>query len=341
MSELDGRRGGGTVWTLDAVADVQAGVLPPDEEARLRAEIDRDPDARALLAALDAVIDDLAGLPPLRMPDRYASRLDAAIAAEASARSFPSQRTAPPVIPGELSSLLSAPGARPARRDGTGGPTGTAPAPPGSRPGPDLRAVRPAPAGPAAPPPGPPPVRPVQFGGARPAPATPPAGPGPVGGTVHSLDQARRRRRTLTGTIIGLAAAVAAFVVIGVSINGGRTAGEGVAASTAAATGAPAPNSSPVNAFEVDPDDFGTAYQRINGQHSGTLADPLAYASCLAANSLAQADVLGVSDVTYQGKPASAIVVATGPSTAQVLVVGQTCGPQGAQLLARSGSIPR
>lgn len=76
----------GPPWSLDVVADVQAGVYPPDVTQRLRALIAEDPEAAAILSALDAVVDDLSLLPAPVMPAEYASRLDAALMAESRAR---------------------------------------------------------------------------------------------------------------------------------------------------------------------------------------------------------------------------------------------------------------
>jgi hypothetical protein len=71
---------GGQPWSVDLLADLHA-------DGGDRSGLDAD--ALAVLAALDAVQADLAALPPMRMPDHLAARLDAALAAEASARSGP------------------------------------------------------------------------------------------------------------------------------------------------------------------------------------------------------------------------------------------------------------
>lgn len=72
-------------WSLDLLADLHAGVLDPQVEAELRPKAEADPEARAILAALDATVADLAGLPKVRMPDDVAARIHAALAAEAAA----------------------------------------------------------------------------------------------------------------------------------------------------------------------------------------------------------------------------------------------------------------
>jgi hypothetical protein len=73
-------------WSLDLLADLHAGVLTEQAATSLRARAIADPQARAVLAALDATVADLAALPtqgPARIPNAVAQRLDAALAAEA------------------------------------------------------------------------------------------------------------------------------------------------------------------------------------------------------------------------------------------------------------------
>ncbi len=60
--------------------------IPPELNARLRAQILGDPEGREIFQALDSVSNELSSLPPLTMPAHYAARLDAAIAHESSAR---------------------------------------------------------------------------------------------------------------------------------------------------------------------------------------------------------------------------------------------------------------
>ncbi|MDX3191079.1 hypothetical protein PV458_21930 [Streptomyces sp. MN03-5084-2B] len=93
---------GGTVgppWSVDVLADLHAGVLDDTQAAELWPLVNADPEARAILDALDATQADLAALaaaPAPRMPAEFAARLDAALAAEAAA-AFPSrtQQAAP------------------------------------------------------------------------------------------------------------------------------------------------------------------------------------------------------------------------------------------------------
>ncbi|MFJ7211108.1 hypothetical protein [Amycolatopsis sp. NPDC098790] len=91
---------GGTVgppWSVDVLADLHAGVLDDAEAAELWPLVNADPEAREILAALDATQADLASLadvPAPPMPAEFAARLDAALAAEAAAK-FPEPRTAP------------------------------------------------------------------------------------------------------------------------------------------------------------------------------------------------------------------------------------------------------
>lgn len=79
----------GPPWSVDLLADLHAGVLDPVEAERLRAQVDADPEARAVLQALDSVQAELGELntaPVEPMPAQFAARLDAALAAEAQAR---------------------------------------------------------------------------------------------------------------------------------------------------------------------------------------------------------------------------------------------------------------
>ncbi|MGH3946795.1 MAG: hypothetical protein ACRDSI_17395 [Pseudonocardiaceae bacterium] len=79
-------------WSLELLADLHADALTGRVAARLRPRVAPDPQARAVLAALDATVADLAALPtrcPTRMPDAVAQRLDAALAVEALAVEIP------------------------------------------------------------------------------------------------------------------------------------------------------------------------------------------------------------------------------------------------------------
>ncbi|HWO63778.1 MAG TPA: hypothetical protein VNO31_27460 [Umezawaea sp.] len=70
-------------WSVDLLADLHAGVLDAETDAVLRPRVEADPDARAVLEALDATLADLSSLPPIPMPRDVAARIDAALAAEA------------------------------------------------------------------------------------------------------------------------------------------------------------------------------------------------------------------------------------------------------------------
>jgi hypothetical protein len=73
----------GPPWSVDLIADLHAGVLPPEVAAQLRPRVEADPEAREILEALDATLEDLHALPSIPMPDHVAARIDAALAAEA------------------------------------------------------------------------------------------------------------------------------------------------------------------------------------------------------------------------------------------------------------------
>ncbi|GAA3860199.1 hypothetical protein GCM10022243_27700 [Saccharothrix violaceirubra] len=74
----------GPPWSVDLLADFHAGVLDPATEAELRPIVDNDPEAREILAALDATLADLKDLPVIPIPAHVAGRIDAALAAEAA-----------------------------------------------------------------------------------------------------------------------------------------------------------------------------------------------------------------------------------------------------------------
>ena len=81
----------GPPWSVDVLADLHAGALDARQSAALWAQVNRDPEAQAVLAALDSVrrdLDDLGDAPFEPMPAHFAAQLDTALAAEA-ARSMP------------------------------------------------------------------------------------------------------------------------------------------------------------------------------------------------------------------------------------------------------------
>jgi hypothetical protein len=94
MTGID-RRGDtpmGPPWPVDVLADLHAGAFDPSVSERLWPQVRHDPDAVAVLEALDATRAELAGLAtqgsPL-LPEHVAARLDAALAAEARAMFTP------------------------------------------------------------------------------------------------------------------------------------------------------------------------------------------------------------------------------------------------------------
>lgn len=345
----------GPPWSVDDVADVHAGVYPPQVQAELLVRMAADPEAAAILAALNSVTDEASLLPPLPMPAAYVARLDAALSAESASRaSALSQARQQPVLPTDLPRLVGASTPNPPPQTpgpGTGRPSGSQP--------------------------------PHAVGG--------PAGPsssGFAGGTVVSLDQVRanrRRRGWILGT--GIAAAAAAVAVITVTaLNGGKgpaTAGSAqvnsssssseissttVSSTTVSSTTTtstqrpPAPggantggtdntagNIGPAqtpstklgiqspNALTIDPANLQETFNQVNGRDSdlSKFSNPLVYASCLAANDVEQPDVLGLRLGTLGGKPAFAIAVAIpgDPAHANLVVVGAECGANGADRL--------
>lgn len=90
----------GPPWSVEVLADLHAGVLDPAESARLWPQVNADPEARAILAALDEVkvgLGRLGNAPAEPMPPQYAARLDAAL--EAEMRAGGRVATAPPPPP--------------------------------------------------------------------------------------------------------------------------------------------------------------------------------------------------------------------------------------------------
>ena len=87
----------GSPWSVDVLADLHAGALDAKQSATLWAQVNRDPEAQAVLAALDSVkrdLDAFGDAPVEPMPAHFAAQLDAALAAEA-AKTRPSQALAP------------------------------------------------------------------------------------------------------------------------------------------------------------------------------------------------------------------------------------------------------
>jgi negative regulator of sigma E activity len=80
------------------LADLHAGALDARQSATLWAQVNRNPEAQAVLAALDGVrrdLDTLGDAPVEPMPAHFAAQLDAAIAAEAT-RTRPTRTATPP-----------------------------------------------------------------------------------------------------------------------------------------------------------------------------------------------------------------------------------------------------
>lgn len=90
----------GPPWSVDVLADLHAGALDAKQSSALWAQVNQDPEAQAILAALDSVrrdLDDLGDAPVEPMPANFAKQLDAAIAAEA-AKSQPARPGVAPVV---------------------------------------------------------------------------------------------------------------------------------------------------------------------------------------------------------------------------------------------------
>ena len=75
----------GPPWSLDLLADFHAGVLDQETADQVRVQIQDDPEARDILAALDATTSDLGDLPPLTIPDDVSAQIEAALENEVKA----------------------------------------------------------------------------------------------------------------------------------------------------------------------------------------------------------------------------------------------------------------
>lgn len=117
--EHRGIEAAGPPWSVDLLADLHAGVLDEAQAAQLWPRVNADPEARAIVDALEATTADLAALgsaPAPPMPAEFAARLDAALAQEA-------QRAFPNAAPG-LAPVVSLDAARRRRNKRIGWVTG-------------------------------------------------------------------------------------------------------------------------------------------------------------------------------------------------------------------------
>jgi hypothetical protein len=329
----------GPPWSVDVLADLHAGVYEPEVAAELRRRIGSDPEALAVLAALDSTVDDLSLLPPIRMPEQFAHRLDAAIATESRARSAARQsRPTPvqPLRPPSLQQVIPPTGqSGPAQfRGQTHGP-GHSSGPPGQPFG-------------------------AQF--------TPRSLVGQASGNggsnnVVSINAARSRRNRWLGGLVAAAAVVAIGTVTVTSLNKTPAGNGAVSAATQPSTitsqrpstseatggglGGPpaqiAPSTQPItpNALELTPGRFQEAYPQIKGKNNGPLANPKFFAGCMAANNIVGSTVLGVTEVTFKGQKASAIAVAEDSTHARIVVVGLNCGVDGSAAYLDAETVTR
>ena len=100
----DSARSGGPAgppWSVDLLAELHAGALDSELSARLWPQVNADPEARAVIEALDFVKVELGQLgraPAEPMPAHFAARLDAALATEARRFAAPAPAPAPPPV---------------------------------------------------------------------------------------------------------------------------------------------------------------------------------------------------------------------------------------------------
>ena len=311
----------GPPFDLDVLADLHAGGYPPDVAAALRARVAADPEATAVLAALDATIGDLRELnllPPDPIPAPVAARLDVAIAAESAARAAAEHGAGHGAV------------RTPARPDQTTPPDQATP--------PDQTTQSDPPAG---------------------LPVSSLAAARRARDARRAADRHRRQTRWATG--LGIAAAVAAVFTVGaVVLQHGGTSGRGTAGeaptvtigpTAPAATGGgpssseppsgngatvPSPSGLPdlTHAIVAVPHHLEDLLPQIDGRApQGPLGAADRMAACLAANDAAGEQVLGVLPVSYTGERAYAISLRTAAGAVHILVVGPQCGATGADLL--------
>ncbi|MQA08484.1 MAG: hypothetical protein GEU98_08010 [Pseudonocardiaceae bacterium] len=120
MTDTSRGHGGlaGPPWSVDVLADLHAGVLDPQVAAELWPQANADPEARAVLDALDATqaeLSNFSAAPAPPMPADVAARIDAALANEAAQRAGATPRHAP------VASLAEARHRRQRRLAGWGG----------------------------------------------------------------------------------------------------------------------------------------------------------------------------------------------------------------------------
>ncbi|WP_298179605.1 hypothetical protein [Saccharomonospora sp.] len=102
----DERRGHGEAvgppWSVDVLADLHAGVLDEQESAELWPRVNADPEARAIIEALESTKADLSGFAALDaepMPAEVADRIDAALEQQRRALQQASPPPAQPAPP--------------------------------------------------------------------------------------------------------------------------------------------------------------------------------------------------------------------------------------------------
>ncbi|GAB3312399.1 hypothetical protein EK0264_09485 [Epidermidibacterium keratini] len=99
---------------VDTLADYQAGVLDEQTSAEIAAHVAADPRCQQVLAALDATVAQLRSMPPVRMPENVAARINAALAAEAGRGSAPRLHAVPPATDLDQSTTAAPTAAGPA-----------------------------------------------------------------------------------------------------------------------------------------------------------------------------------------------------------------------------------
>jgi hypothetical protein len=229
------------------LADLHAGALDARQSAALWARVNNDPEAQAILAALDSVKHDLDALgdaPVEPMPAHFAAQLDNAIAAEA-ARAMPAA-------------------ARP----------GVAP--------------------------------------------------------VVDMAEARRRRNKRMGWIGGLVTAAAAVVAVAfVALPGEQpTSGTAQPQDSNGGTSQEPPGDGATPPLALEAENLGPAISGLSGKKDyGPLDDEQGLKDCLADKGIADPQIIGAREVTLDGTPGVAALLAQGEDghRFRLLIVSPDC----------------
>jgi hypothetical protein len=310
----------GPPFDIDVLADLHAGVYPDDIAAVLRERAAADPEASAVLAALDATTDELRGwdsIAPVPMPAPYAARLDAAIAAESAAREAASRP--PAANGGPAVTPATGQGPAPGNRSGAdpGGRPGSGPAQISSLDEARQRRLR---------------NRTRWATGLGVAAAV--AAVLTVGAVIlqPGATPGAGQAGELPGTT---AAASSAAPTSHPGAAGAQPAPSAEPTDSPPLTGSGGPaQSAGLQNIVARPHHLDELLPELDSSPTaGPFTDPDRLAACMQANGASASDVLGVIPVTYQDQQAYAVSLSDGVGVVRILVVGPECGATGSDLI--------